>query len=157
MVVSTSVPWDAILNERKAEELRKMPQSARRIEMERHHVRMFHQTVWPDIKIRLHTVHGIEIPDGEEPHWVEPWRAAYWQPTKGGDGSLTWELTGGISADAASIARYLGKGWKFRNPGAAVAQSITPPAEEEVPVYVSDKVKAPKRERRQYLRRNGGS
>lgn len=116
MVVSEQVRWDAVLNDRTAEVLSKNPELAKLVRAQRRHVDVFHEMEWAGIQLRLWENFRIHLSDDDEPHWTEPWKAAYWKPSTDLRGNVTWLLTGPLSADATSIAHYLAKGWHTRLP-----------------------------------------
>ena len=117
MVVSNQVRWDAVLNEETARELATHPDKERLLKARRRHVEVFHEQEWPAIQSRLRKDYGIDLSESQEPHWMEPWKASYWHPSTGlGNKGTTWSLTGPLSADAASLYRYLAKGWHTRQP-----------------------------------------
>ncbi len=130
MAVSELVRWDAVLNEVMARELATHPEKERLLKARRRHLDVFHEREWPAIQSRLRKDHGIDLPESEEPHWMEPWKASYWHPSTGfGNKGTTWSLTGPLSADAASIARYLAKGWhtRYQEPAQAAPTAISTP------------------------------
>ena len=114
------VSWDTPLNEATAELLSRHPDRERWTKAVRRHVDVFHAREWPSIRERLRKEFRIEVGDNEEPHWMEPWKVAYWHPSTDLRGRTTWSLTMPIPADAASIAHYWAKGWRFRQPVQAV-------------------------------------
>ena len=116
MEVETKVPWDVALEERLEREGEKYPDDAKRIRQERYHTRVFHERQWPDIQVELRERHDRVVSNDEEPHWVEPWKASYWHKSVDLKGKVTWSMTLPLSADAASIARYLKKGMLLRAP-----------------------------------------
>ena len=116
MVAKTQVRWDAILKERTEALLAKRPEEAKHLSAQRRHIEVFHQLEWPTVRDQLRREFRIELDEATEPHWLEPWRAAYWHPSTDLRGRVTWGLTGPLSADAASIAHYLSKGWLTREP-----------------------------------------
>ena len=126
MVVESPVNWDAVLLEREQALLAKQPEQQRIVQARRRHVDFFHKTVWPEIREKLRREHRIELTENEEPHWIEPWKAAYWHPSTDLRDRTTWILTGPISADAASIDQYLAKGWRFRRPEPVPSPEVAP-------------------------------
>ncbi len=101
----------------------------------RQHIDRFRESEWPNIKRQLGQVFHLEIPDGLEPHWVDPGRAILWQQevvrhrkaTTDSDGRQrfvaeevagAWKPIGkGVAFNNASIiASYLNKGLRLRPP-----------------------------------------
>jgi hypothetical protein len=149
MVVSdTVVAWDAPLNEKTLQILGKYPSRELHLKQERIHVEAFHEQEWPNIRLRLRDIHDIHVTDEEEPHWMEPWKAAFWKPSEGLKGEVSWTLTSPLSADAVSISRYMEKGFRFRNPLEAA------PRIEEVPLIEEKPQRRKRRKTRTYTRRS---
>ena len=108
---------------------------------------------WKNTKRGLLQQYRWAIPEGLEPHWVEPGKAVYWQEQhvrvvrfvsneteeeiphtadnidKGHniqvwDGNGEWKPTGPLPAHAGGIAGYLKKGFRLRPPQEGVAAEI---------------------------------
>lgn len=123
MVVEVALPWQSVLDKVTAERLANPALTdegrdilERRLRAQRRHVDWFHKQDWPGIQEKLQKLYRITLSDDMEPHWGEPWKAYYWHPSTDLRGRTTWALTGPISADAASIAHYMAKGWRTRAP-----------------------------------------
>ncbi len=133
---SVQLPWDAFLPKGTSPNVRQ-------------HIERFRESEWPNIKRQLGQDFHRVIPDGLEPHWVEPGRAILWQQdivrqrkaVTDADGRQTfvteevkspWRPIGmGVACNTASaIASYLSKGFRLRPPvegvDAAALQSAVP-------------------------------
>jgi hypothetical protein len=112
--------WDAFLD-------KTAPQAAQA----RAGIASFREMEWPAIKRELASVYGLAVPDGLEPHWVEPGRAVYWQHQLRTERAFNekmqkwervekdygWQPTSGLPASNPSImAHYLKKGLRLRPP-----------------------------------------
>lgn len=163
MVVAEQVTWSSVIEAKWAEFLANNPPTgAKVVENRRRHLIAFHRTVWPTIQEKLQRQHKIILPDDLEPHWLEPFRAAYWHHSTNLHGQVTWSLTGPIAADADSLAYYLKKGWKTRQPEQTSESSghpIGPPAQEMAVEATVEEEERPKRtikHRRRTHRRGRG-
>jgi hypothetical protein len=129
-VKSLQLPWDHFFNED--------PQAG----VMRPHVQSFRTKEWGNIKRELLSRYNWLVPEENEPHWLSPGRAAYWQPQtllKRGprldsNGNIIvdaqaqpvletvetvvgWSPTKAMPANNANqIAHYLNKGLRFRPP-----------------------------------------
>lgn len=136
VVVSTVLPWDAVLDSLCQQMLERDSRLAPRVREMRRHVEEFHKSRWPQIQSALQKEQGIIIPDELEPHWTEAWKAAFWKPSTDLAGNTTWTLTGGLPADVSTITYNFNKGWKTRQPTEeelAEVEAALGPLEEEWP------------------------
>lgn len=134
------LPWDAFLKREVDKEHRLSEgQRSRALEGARAHIESFRRSDWPTIRRELDAApHRYPIPDEDEPHWIAPGKAVYWQnyilreaveTTENGvarrvlqDVPKGWFPTdSGLPAgSAAMIAHYLAKGFRLRPPIAGV-------------------------------------
>lgn len=141
------LPWDYFLN--------KQPDA----EMRRPHVEAFRRVDWPAIKRELANEgfqgEFYEIPDGLEPHWVEPGKAVLWQEQRRStievavdekgqpilnrhglpirerkEESVGWTATSPLPVgNANQFAYYIRKGMRLRPPMEGAAPEIVKESE----------------------------
>ena len=124
-----ALPWDAFL-QRELQRLGLTGLAAEKwLEQTRNHIERFRQMEWPQIRLGVNKTTTWQIPEGLEPHWVEPGKAVFWQEqivrTRVSDSDgvrieerhLGWTPTSAIYANSASaVAKWLDIGLRLRPP-----------------------------------------
>ena len=108
------------------------------------HIDAFRRTIWPQIRRDLSANYNWRVPDGLEPHWIEPGKAILWHQQQvrkvvgqaegrrweeATDGK--WSPTPVPLGNASQLAHYLKKGFRLRPPyngvDAMYSESAVPP------------------------------
>ena len=143
VVKDLALPWDHFLGE----EGKGMA----------NHMAVFRRTIWPQIKRELSEIRIVKdgeamawrIPEGLEPHWIEPGKAMLWHQQTvreivGAGKERKWEETPSDEwsptpvpiGNASQLAHYLKKGFRLRPPfdGVdAMYESAAPPEAQATP------------------------
>ncbi len=91
------------------------------------HLDTYRRTIWPQVRRDLLALNW-RVPDGLEPHWIEPGKAMLWQKQtvreivgtgeerRWEEAALEWSPTPVPIGNASQLAHYLKKGFRLRPP-----------------------------------------